>query len=73
MVRSERAEQIQQALRALSDEFRTILVLREVDGFDYETIARVLDISVGTVRSRLYRARTHLRQQLERAQKRATP
>ena len=66
LLRAERAAQIQAALGRLSDEFRTVLVLREIDGFDYETIARILSISVGTVRSRLHRARSLMREQLQR-------
>ncbi len=64
MLRTERARQIQSALQRLSEEYRTVLVLREVEGFNYETIARVLRISVGTVRSRLHRARALMREQL---------
>jgi RNA polymerase sigma-70 factor (ECF subfamily) len=60
----ERARQVQQALATLSDEHRTVLVLREIDGCCYETIAEVLDVPVGTVRSRLHRARMQLREQL---------
>lgn len=64
MLRSERAEQLYQALNQLSEEYRSVLVLRELEDFDYETISGMLDIPVGTVRSRLHRARTMLRDQL---------
>lgn len=64
ILRSERVQQIQSALKSLSEEFRAVLVLREIEGFDYDTIARVLDVSVGTVRSRLHRARALMREQL---------
>jgi len=60
----ERASQVQAALATLSDEHRTILVLRELDGCCYDTIAEILDLPVGTVRSRLHRARMQLRDQL---------
>jgi RNA polymerase sigma-70 factor (ECF subfamily) len=60
----ERSRQVRQALAALSDEHRTVLVLREIDGCCYETIAEVLELPVGTVRSRLHRARLQLREQL---------
>lgn len=62
---AERAGQVQAALAALSEEHRTILVLREVDGCAYEQIAEILDLPIGTIRSRLYRARLQLRDQLQ--------
>lgn len=61
----ERVAQVRAALAALSEEHRAILVLREMEGCDYETIAAMLDLPVGTVRSRLHRARLQMREQLE--------
>ncbi len=63
--RRERAARVQAALRTLDDDFRTVLVLREIDGHPYETIAEMLDLPLGTVRSRLHRARMELREQLK--------
>jgi RNA polymerase sigma-70 factor (ECF subfamily) len=63
--RQERCRQIRQALKQLSPEHRTILVLREIEDCDYETIAEILDVPVGTVRSRLHRARLELREELK--------
>ncbi len=51
------AEQVRQAIAQLPDEYRSVLVLREIDGCCYETISDILDLPVGTVRSRLHRAR----------------
>ncbi len=65
MEQAERACQVQAALAALSDEHRTILVLREIDGCAYEQIAEILNLPIGTIRSRLYRARLQLRDQLQ--------
>jgi RNA polymerase sigma-70 factor (ECF subfamily) len=64
LIREERAELIQRALGELSDEHRAILVLREMEGCDYEEISQILDLPVGTVRSRLHRARLQLKEQL---------
>jgi RNA polymerase sigma-70 factor, ECF subfamily len=63
--RAERRRQVRQALATLGEEFRAVLVLREIDGCCYETIAEILDLPVGTVRSRLHRARSQLRGQLK--------
>jgi RNA polymerase sigma-70 factor (ECF subfamily) len=61
----ERACQVHQALSALSEEHRTILTLREMEDFSYEQIAEILELPVGTIRSRLHRARMQLRDQLK--------
>jgi len=60
----ERSRQVQQAIAGLSEEHRAVVVLREIDGCCYETIAEILDLPLGTVRSRLHRARLQLRDQL---------
>ncbi|MBC8356587.1 MAG: sigma-70 family RNA polymerase sigma factor [Planctomycetes bacterium] len=64
MMRDEQAALVHKALAMLSDGHREILVLREMDGCDYEQIAELLDINVGTVRSRLHRARMQLKERL---------
>lgn len=48
------------ALDSLSDDFRHVVLLADVEGFTYREIAEILDIPVGTVMSRLYRARRRL-------------
>ncbi|REK07511.1 MAG: RNA polymerase subunit sigma-70 [Planctomycetota bacterium] len=65
MEQQERACQVRAALDRLSDEHRSILVLREIEGCRYEQIAEVLELPVGTIRSRLHRARLQLRDQLK--------
>lgn len=64
LLRDERIGQIREALQTLNQEHRAILILREMEGCCYETIAEILDLPVGTVRSRLHRARMQLREQL---------
>ena len=53
------------ALMELDDAQRTVVVLRDIEGMNYAQIARVLDIELGTVRSRLSRARSNLRDIME--------
>jgi RNA polymerase sigma-70 factor (ECF subfamily) len=65
MQQQERAAQVQAALARLPQEQRVVLVLREMEGCCYETIAEVLELPVGTVRSRLHRARLQLRDELK--------
>lgn len=60
MGRKELIEQMQQALESLSPNHRTVILLREVEGLSYEEIAQVLDISKGTVMSRLHHARKNM-------------
>jgi len=70
--REESIRQVHQALAELSDEHRAILVLRELEGNCYETIADILDLPVGTVRSRLHRARAQLKDVLQEILKEQT-
>ena len=68
----ETAEQVllvQNALKQISEEFRQPLVLKEIDGFSYEEIAQILDIPLGTVRSRIFRGRQELIERLQRVMK----
>jgi RNA polymerase sigma-70 factor (ECF subfamily) len=57
---------IQQALARISSEHRSIIVLRDIEGFSYNEIADVLGVSVGTVKSRLARGRADLKKSLMR-------
>jgi RNA polymerase sigma-70 factor (ECF subfamily) len=50
------------AAGGLDDEQRAVVVLRDIEGFDYRQIAAILDIPPGTVKSRLHRARMALRE-----------
>ncbi len=57
---------VQQAVEMLDEERRVVVIMRDFDGMDYDTIAETLEIPVGTVRSRLHRARLELRTILQR-------
>ncbi len=61
---SDRQRLVQQALSELGEEFRMALVLKEMDGMSYEEIADIVKVPLGTVRSRIHRARLELREKL---------
>ena len=54
-------ERVEAALRQLPEAFRTVVILREIEGFAYEEIAEILSVNLGTVKSRLTRGRSALR------------
>jgi RNA polymerase sigma-70 factor (ECF subfamily) len=64
LARKELADRLQQALDRLPFDQRTAIVLREIDGLSYEEIAYSLGVALGTVKSRLTRARKALREEL---------
>jgi len=64
--RSELGRHIEAAIAALPPKYQEIVILRETQGLSYEEIARTLEISKGTVESRLFRARERLREKLRK-------
>lgn len=63
--RSELRARLEQAIEALAQHEREVIVLREFEGLRYREIAELLDVPIGTVMSRLYTARRNLAQSLE--------
>jgi RNA polymerase sigma-70 factor, ECF subfamily len=61
VAQTEVRERVEAALRQLPEAYRTVVVLREIEGFAYEEIAEILEINLGTVKSRLTRGRSALR------------
>jgi RNA polymerase sigma-70 factor (ECF subfamily) len=61
----ERAEQVVAALGRVDPEYRAVLIMRDVEGFDYQQMADVLGLPLGTLKSRLFRARIALRDELK--------
>lgn len=59
-------EPIQMGLRAMNPEFRTAVVLSDIEGLSYEEVADLMGTSIGTVRSRIHRGRKQLRNYLEK-------
>ncbi|MCA9051022.1 MAG: sigma-70 family RNA polymerase sigma factor [Planctomycetaceae bacterium] len=66
LIENENVQLVRSALSRLPEEFRQPLVLKEIDGLTYEQIADIMDIPIGTVRSRIFRARRELTAHLER-------
>ena len=64
--RREREAVVRAAIAELDDDRRLVLVLADLEGLAYEEIAEALGVPIGTVRSRLHRARTDLRTRLEK-------
>jgi len=63
--RDELQEIVDEAIQALPEDLRTAVSLRELDGLSYEDIANVMDCPVGTVRSRIFRAREAIDKQVK--------
>lgn len=61
---NEEHRRLQNAIASLDETFRAVLVLRDIEQMDYQQICSTLDIPVGTVKSRLFRARLMLREKL---------
>lgn len=58
-------DEISTALNSLAVDFRTVIILCDLEGFTYEEMAKILDVPIGTVRSRLHRARNLLKEKLQ--------
>lgn len=63
---AEDERRVQKALNRLSPEHRAVLILKDLEGQKYEEMAEILNVPIGTVRSRLHRARSEMRQLLTR-------
>lgn len=63
-VRDKLGDEITLALNSLDVDFRTVIILSDLEGFKYDEMAKILDIPIGTVRSRLHRARNMLKEKL---------
>lgn len=67
LLAAEEIDQVQRALSALSPEHRLLVVMRDIEGLGYEQIAHVAQLPLGTVKSRIHRARAALADVLEAA------
>lgn len=64
LLSNEIAQTVNRTIEALPEELRTAIQLREIEGMSYEDIAKVMDCPIGTVRSRIFRAREAIAEQL---------
>ena len=58
-------DEVTNAINSLPVDFRTVVLLCDIEGFSYEEISKIIDIPIGTVRSRLFRARNMLKEKLK--------
>ena len=58
-------DEVTEAINSLPVDFRVVILLCDIEGFTYEEIAKIIDIPIGTVRSRLHRARNMLKEKLK--------
>jgi RNA polymerase sigma-70 factor (ECF subfamily) len=61
VMRADRVRMVRQAIAGLDEELREVLVLRDIEGLSYEELAQTLGVPMGTVKSRLFRARSELK------------
>ncbi len=64
MVKNMIGDEITIALNSLDVDFRTVIILCDLEGFTYEEMSKILDVPIGTVRSRIHRARNLLKEKL---------
>jgi len=62
---NELGDEVTKALDKLPEDFRTVILLCDIEGFSYEEMSKIIDIPVGTIRSRLFRARNALKELLK--------
>ena len=72
-VRGELRERVERELRQVPEPYRTTLILRDIEELSYEEIAEVMEVSLGTVKSRLTRGRDSLRKRLEKCLPEVSP
>lgn len=64
--RDEKIRAVREAIASLDDDYRQILILRETEGCSYKEISDIMGIEMGTVKSKIFRARNHVKEYLEK-------
>jgi RNA polymerase sigma-70 factor (ECF subfamily) len=67
LIKKEDGKEIKRAIGSLSPEYRMIIILRDINGLSYDEIAKILKINIGTVKSRISRARSYVKQELKKS------
>ena len=65
LMKKDAARQIQKAIENLPQDYRTVIVLRDVNGLSYDEIAKITGVNLGTIKSRIARARSNLQKELK--------
>ena len=63
--RKDKEARVQEAINSLDEEHKAVVVLRDIEGLSYEDIAQALNLNIGTIKSRLHRARHELKEKLK--------
>ncbi|WP_304509481.1 RNA polymerase sigma factor [Anaerotignum sp.] len=66
LIRKEEKNEILTALQEISEDYRTVFILRDIRGLSYDEIAEITGLALGTVKSRISRARNHLKKEIYR-------
>ena len=65
LIQNESIQRVKEAINSLPEEHRTLVILRDLEGFSYDELAKITGVALGTVKSRLSRARLALREQID--------
>jgi RNA polymerase sigma-70 factor (ECF subfamily) len=65
LMQNENIRRVKEAINSLPEEHRTLIILRDLEGFSYDELAKITGVALGTVKSRLSRARHTLREQID--------
>lgn len=71
LMRKEEKNEITMALNAISQDYKTVFILRDVRGLSYEEISEITGLALGTVKSRISRARNHLKEEIFKIRERS--
>lgn len=71
LLRKEEQSEIMKALETISEDYKTVFILRDIRGLSYEEISEITGLALGTVKSRISRARKHLKEEIYKTRERS--